>query len=226
MLFIWFYCVLCGPGSVVGVEAVYGLDGLGIESRWGSRFSTPLQTGPGVQPASCTVGTSSFPRVKSGRGVMLTPHPLLMPWSWKSRAIHLLPLWTVRPVQRLSVCARVHFTIFTPVILLKTHFSPKILKCFVCYIFVVHFTLNSFMILRFVSAYNVTTCCLTYLKTDNRLKKGLQNCKRRCASFTKNIRFLNFRFMVPYIVVITWIKTPIRCTLIPLLVPTWYTILT
>jgi len=35
--------------------------------------------------------TGSFPRVNSGRGVTLTPHPLLVPWSWKGRAIPLLP---------------------------------------------------------------------------------------------------------------------------------------
>ena len=56
----------------------------------GARFSAPVQTGPGAYPASCTVGTGSFPGVKSGRGVTLTPHPLLVPWSWKSRAIPLL----------------------------------------------------------------------------------------------------------------------------------------
>jgi hypothetical protein len=33
-------------------------------------------------------------------------------WLWKSRAIPLLSLWTVRPVQSLSACTRVHF-IFT-----------------------------------------------------------------------------------------------------------------
>jgi len=27
------------------------------------------------------MGTGSFPGVKSGRGVTLTPHPLLVPWS-------------------------------------------------------------------------------------------------------------------------------------------------
>ena len=48
--------------------------------------------------------------VKSGQGVTLTPHPLLVPWSRKSRAIPLLPLWVVRPVQSLSACTRVHFT--------------------------------------------------------------------------------------------------------------------
>ena len=40
----------------------------------------------------------------------LTPHPLLVPWSRKSIAIPLLPLWAVRPVQSLSACTRVHFT--------------------------------------------------------------------------------------------------------------------
>ena len=33
-----------------------------------------------------------------------------MPWSWKGRAIPLLPLWAVRPVQSLSACTRVTFT--------------------------------------------------------------------------------------------------------------------
>ena len=57
------------------------------------------------------MGTGSFPGVKSGRGVTLTPHPLLVPWSWRGRAIPLLPLWAVRPVQSLSNCTRVHFTL-------------------------------------------------------------------------------------------------------------------
>jgi hypothetical protein len=82
----------------------YGLDGPRIESRWGARFSAPLQTGPEAHPASCTMGTRSFPGVKSSRGVTLTPHPLLVPWSRKGRAIPLLPLWPVRPVQSLSAC--------------------------------------------------------------------------------------------------------------------------
>jgi hypothetical protein len=88
----------------------YGLDGPRIESRWGARFSALVHTGPGAHPASCTMGTGSFPGVKSGRGVTLTPHPLLVPWSWKSRAIPRLRLWAVRPVQSLSACTRVHFT--------------------------------------------------------------------------------------------------------------------
>jgi len=34
--------------------------------------------------------------------------PLLMPWSRKSRATPLLPVWAVQPVQSLSACTRVH----------------------------------------------------------------------------------------------------------------------
>jgi hypothetical protein len=46
-----------------------------------ARFSASVQTGPGAHPASCTMGTGSFPGVKSGRSVTLTPHPLLVPRS-------------------------------------------------------------------------------------------------------------------------------------------------
>ena len=38
-----------------------------------------LPLGVYANPASCTMGTGSFPGVKSGRGVTLTPHPLLVP---------------------------------------------------------------------------------------------------------------------------------------------------
>ena len=83
----------------------------------GARFSAPVQTGPRAHPASCTMGTGSFSGIKSCRGVTLTPHPFLVPWSRKSRAIPLLPLWAVRPVQSLSTCTRVHFTtLYIPLI--------------------------------------------------------------------------------------------------------------
>ena len=47
---------------------------------------------PPVQsyPASCKMGTGSFPEVKSGRGVLLITHPFLVPWSWKSRVTQTL----------------------------------------------------------------------------------------------------------------------------------------
>jgi hypothetical protein len=77
-LFLWmpYYCsrdfVYVSP---VGIATRYGLDGPGIESQLGARFSAPVQTGPGAHPASCTVGTGSFPALKRpGRGV---DHPPL-----------------------------------------------------------------------------------------------------------------------------------------------------
>ena len=60
--------------SSVGIATRYGLDGPGIESRWGPRFSAPGQTGPGAHPASYIMGTGSFPGVKRpGRGVDYPP---------------------------------------------------------------------------------------------------------------------------------------------------------
>jgi len=78
------------------------------------RFSAPVQTVPRAHPASCTMGTGSFPGVKIDRGVTLTPHSLLVSWSRKGRAIRLLPLWAVQPVQSLSACTRMHFTFLLP----------------------------------------------------------------------------------------------------------------
>ena len=102
-----------------------------------AKLTTPFQSGPGVHPDSCTKDTNPFPGIKSGRGVTLTPHPFLVSWSQKRRAISLfpygpyclyrasapvqrctltlpiplLPLWAVRPVQSLSASTTVHFTI-------------------------------------------------------------------------------------------------------------------
>jgi len=58
------------------------------------------------------MGTRSFLGVKSGQGMTLTSHPLLVPWSRKGRAIPLLPLWVIQPVQSLSACTRVHFIFY------------------------------------------------------------------------------------------------------------------
>jgi hypothetical protein len=62
-------------GSSVGIATAYGLDGPGIESRWGGIFSAPIQTGTGLHPASYSTGTGSFPGVRwPGRGVNHPPH--------------------------------------------------------------------------------------------------------------------------------------------------------
>ena len=82
----------CGPGSSGGIATELRAGRSGIESRCGRDFP-PVQTGPGAHPASCKMGTGSFPGVKCGRAVLLTTHPLLVPRSWKSRAIPLHTLW-------------------------------------------------------------------------------------------------------------------------------------
>jgi hypothetical protein len=45
----------------------------------GARLPVPVQASPGAHPASCTMGTGSFPGVKSSWGAMLAPHPILVP---------------------------------------------------------------------------------------------------------------------------------------------------
>jgi hypothetical protein len=73
-----------GLSSSVGIETDYGLDGPGIERMqeaddgfvWCivfhvnkktpvvARYFVYFQTGPGAHPATCTMGTESFPGVK------------------------------------------------------------------------------------------------------------------------------------------------------------------
>ena len=111
-----------GRDSSVSIVTGYGLDGPGIECRWGARFSPPVQTDPAAHATFCAVATGSFPGVRSGRGVTLTLHRRLVPWSRKSRYIPLLPVWALRPVQSLGACTRVHFD-FT-----FTHYFQALLK--------------------------------------------------------------------------------------------------
>jgi len=93
----------CGPDSSVGIATELRAGRSGIESRWGWDFP-PVQTGPGAHPASCKMGTLSFPGVKCGRGTLLTTHPLLVLRSWKRRNIPLPTLWAT------PVLLRYHFT--------------------------------------------------------------------------------------------------------------------
>ena len=58
--------------SSVGIATRYGLDGPGIESRWGKRFSAPVHA---AHSASCTMGTGSFPGVKRPRRCVDHPPP-------------------------------------------------------------------------------------------------------------------------------------------------------
>jgi len=77
-----------GPGSSVVIATDYGLDGPGSNPGGDEIFR---RSRPALWPTR-TMGTGSFPGVKCGRGVLLTIHPLLVPRSWKIRAISLPPL--------------------------------------------------------------------------------------------------------------------------------------
>jgi hypothetical protein len=74
-------CILLkgvGQDSIVGIASRHRLHGPEIEVRWRARFSTPVQTSPGANPASYTMGSGSFPGgLRPGRGGDHPPH--LMP---------------------------------------------------------------------------------------------------------------------------------------------------
>ena len=65
---------VCGPGSVVGIATAYGLDGPGIESRWGEILRTIPDRSWG--PTSLLYnGYRVFPgvKVRPGRDAYLSP---------------------------------------------------------------------------------------------------------------------------------------------------------
>jgi len=53
----------------------YELSRPGIESRWGARFSAPVQNGPGAHQASCKIGYRVFPGGKEWSGRDADPSP-------------------------------------------------------------------------------------------------------------------------------------------------------
>jgi len=99
MHYVW-----SGLGSVVGIVTGYRLDGPGIESRWGEIFCT-CPDRPWGPPSLLYNGYRVFPWGKQRPERDADPSPLLVPWSWKSRAIPLLP-------QSLSACTWVTFTFY------------------------------------------------------------------------------------------------------------------
>ena len=92
-------CFECRPGSSVGIVTEYGLDRPG-SNPGGDEIFRPSRSAPGAHPTPCKMDTESLPGVKCGRGVLLTTHPLLVPRSWKSRAIPLPTLWATPGLQR------------------------------------------------------------------------------------------------------------------------------
>ena len=68
------YTELYGPGSVVGTATAYGLDGLGIESRWGEIFRTSPDR-PWGPPSLLYNGYRVFPVGKLLPGRDADPSP-------------------------------------------------------------------------------------------------------------------------------------------------------
>ena len=140
-------------------------------------------------------GYQVFLGVKSGRGVTLTPQPLLVPWSWKDRAIPLLPLWVLRPVQSLSACKRVTFTFtFTFLYIRNRSFSV--------------FPLSSSKRLRHYSKFEAAIVCFSCSYPDWNSRKeifatevtklGLQNVHFTFTPESKILRsaFENHSFLI------------------------------
>ena len=84
MYCVSYYCYFSGPGSSVGIANDYGLDGPNPGEDEIFRTCPDRPWGP---PSLLYNEYRFFAGVKYGRGVALTPHPLLVPRSWKSRAI-------------------------------------------------------------------------------------------------------------------------------------------
>jgi hypothetical protein len=86
-----------GCDSVVAIATHYKMVGV--------KFSAPVHTGPGAHPASCTMGTGSFPGVKRpGHG---SDQPPTISAEVKERVkLYLYSLhWTF------VACSRVNFTL-------------------------------------------------------------------------------------------------------------------
>jgi hypothetical protein len=73
--YLQYYSFNGSRDSAVGIATRYGLEGPGIESRWGEIFYTysDLLRGP---PSLLYNGYRVFPGGKGGRGLMLTKHLL------------------------------------------------------------------------------------------------------------------------------------------------------
>ena len=70
-----------GRNSMVGIATHYRLNSLGMKSWWRRDFPHLSRPALGLTQPPVEWVTGSFPGVKSGRGVTLNPHPLLVPWS-------------------------------------------------------------------------------------------------------------------------------------------------
>jgi hypothetical protein len=60
--FFLMYKNVGGQGDLSRYSDALGMDGPGIDSRWGASFSVPVQTSPGAHPSSYTTGIGCLSR--------------------------------------------------------------------------------------------------------------------------------------------------------------------
>jgi hypothetical protein len=95
-----------GWDNAVVIATCYGMDGLGIKSQWGARFSTPVQTFPRAHLACYPMSTGSFPGGTAAWVWHWQPTPIWR-WSWRNTStIPLLPFWAF------VVCSSMNFTLY------------------------------------------------------------------------------------------------------------------
>ena len=78
LVFSEYWKEIVSRDNSLGIATHYAPDGPGNESQLEARFSSLVQTGPGVHPASYTTGTGSFPggiAAAAGR----QHHPCIIP---------------------------------------------------------------------------------------------------------------------------------------------------
>jgi hypothetical protein len=95
------HCSVSGPGSVVGIATGYGLDGPGIESRWGRDFPL-LSSRPWGPPSFLYNGYRVFPGGKKRPGRDADTSPLLVPLVMKVE-LYLYSLYGPYGLYRASV---------------------------------------------------------------------------------------------------------------------------
>jgi hypothetical protein len=96
------YVPACGPGISVGIATSCGLDGPGIESRWGEIFRT-CPDRPWGPPSLLYNGHWVFPGGRKRPGRDADPSPLLVPRSKHRVELYLYspwgPSWPVKRVK-------------------------------------------------------------------------------------------------------------------------------
>jgi hypothetical protein len=111
--FHWIYAInLCFPWIyAINIQSLLkGPGRFGDRIPVRERFFHTCPDRPWGPPSLLYNGYHVFPGGKEWPGHNADPSPLPVPWPWKSRAIPVLPLWAIQPVQSLSACTRVHFT--------------------------------------------------------------------------------------------------------------------